>query len=403
MLKLALRNLLRHGVRTGLTLGAIALGVASLILAGGFVNDVYVQLAEATIHSHLGHLQIYRQGYYAEGARKPFQYTLPQQREIAQLVEANPAVQETMMRLGFSGLLNNGRADLAIEAEGVEPEKEARLGSFMRILKGRQLQPGDTFGILVGEGVAKALRLEPGSHATLLANTSHGALNSVEFQVVGIFRSFSKDYDNRVVRVPIAAAQELLDNEFANALVVVLHETPATNEAKAAIARVLADHDVEIKSWQELSDFYEKTIQLYQRQFGVLQLITLIMVVLSVTSSVSMSTFERVGELGTMRALGDRSVDVFRLIVLENFLTGIAGGGLGVLVGASLAVIISAIGIPMPPPPNAEGGYTGSIQIIWSTIGTAFCIGLIATVLAAIWPARRIAAMPLAKALQQNI
>jgi hypothetical protein len=39
-LSLAMRNLLRHRARTAATLAAISIGVASLILAGGFVKDI---------------------------------------------------------------------------------------------------------------------------------------------------------------------------------------------------------------------------------------------------------------------------------------------------------------------------------------------------------------------------
>ncbi len=60
-----------------------------------------------------------------------------------------------MARLNFSGLLNTGRSDLPILGEGVEPGKEAELGSFITITAGRQLTDKDTFGVLVGHGVAK--------------------------------------------------------------------------------------------------------------------------------------------------------------------------------------------------------------------------------------------------------
>ena len=65
MFKLALRNVLRQQTRTALTLAAIGLGVAGLILGGGYVEDILVQLREATIHSQLGHLQVYKTGQYA--------------------------------------------------------------------------------------------------------------------------------------------------------------------------------------------------------------------------------------------------------------------------------------------------------------------------------------------------
>ena len=99
-----------------------------------------------------------------------------------------------MVRLNFSGLLNNGRSDLPIIGEGVETG-QSRLGSSVSITAGRQLNDKDAFGILLGYGVAHGLKLKPGDHVTLLANTLEGALNSTDFEVIGIFQSFSNDYD----------------------------------------------------------------------------------------------------------------------------------------------------------------------------------------------------------------
>ena len=67
-----------------------------------------------------------------------------------------------------------------------------------------------------------------------------------------------------------------------------------------------------------------------------------------------------------------------------------------------LALTISAIGIPMPPPPNADLGYIAQIRIVPSVLLLAFLIGLFATVIAAIMPARKIAQLPIVEALRQN-
>jgi putative ABC transport system permease protein len=67
-----------------------------------------------------------------------------------------------------------------------------------------------------------------------------------------------------------------------------------------------------------------------------------------------------------------------------------------------LALGISAIGIPMPPPPNANVGYTALIRIVPSTVLVSFLIGFGATVLAAIFPARKVSATPVVDALRQG-
>ena len=69
MLKLALRNVFRHVGRTSLTMAAIIAGVVGLIVSGGFVHDIFVQLGESVIHSQSGHIQVSREGFRQGGAR----------------------------------------------------------------------------------------------------------------------------------------------------------------------------------------------------------------------------------------------------------------------------------------------------------------------------------------------
>jgi putative ABC transport system permease protein len=112
---------------------------------------------------------------------------------------------------------------------------------------------------------------------------------------------------------------------------------------------------------------------------------------------------ERVGEFGTMMAIGNRSSDVFRLVMTENILLGLIGATIGVVLGLALAWVISAVGLPMPPPPNADRGYTAQIRVYPVTVLIAFAVGFAATVLAAPLAARRVSRTPIVDALRQNI
>jgi putative ABC transport system permease protein len=402
-LSLAQRNVLRQRMRTAMTLAAIVFGVVGLILSGGFVQDIFTQLGEALIHSQSGHLQIGKRGFFTLGSRKPDKYVIPNPGRIKEFVAAHTEVQDVMGRLSFTGLLTNGRSDLAVVGEGVEPDREAELGSYLLLTAGRQLTGRDPYGMMIGNGAAQTLKLKPGDQASLVVSTADGAMNTLEFEVVGVFQTFSKDYDARAVRIPLAAAQELLDIAGANVLVVSLKRTQDTARVQRQLQAELAGQGLEIKRWDELNDFYAKTVELYDRQFGVLRLIILAMVLLSVTNTVNMTVFERTGEFGTMRALGNRRRQVFTLIVIENALLGIAGGLIGIVLGVLLAWGVSAIGIPMPPPPNSDVGYIAQIRVIPSLLIMAFGIGFVATVAAALLPAFRVARRKVVDALRENV
>jgi putative ABC transport system permease protein len=399
----ALRNVFRQRTRSAATLAAISLGVAGLILAGGFVQDIFVQLGEAVIHSQSGHLQIVRQGYREGRTRAPETYLIEQPGKLKQFVSDQPGVKMALLRLGFIGMINNGKRDLGIIGEGVEPSSEAVLGTYLQYIEGRALADGDSDGIVLGQGVAKSLGLKAGDRVNLVISLAQGAVNTLDFEVIGVFQSFSKEFDARAVRISLAAARNLMDSTSAHLMVVLLNKTEDTDPVLASLRKSLGAEGYEIASWRELSDFYDKTKQLYDSQFGVLRLIILLMVLLSVANSVNMTLFERTREFGTLLALGDRPGRVFQLIMAESALLGLFGAGLGMLLGCAAAWIISAIGIPMPPPPNANIGYTAFIRLVPADVFTAGGIGFLATCLAAVMPARRVSRMPVVDALRQGV
>lgn len=401
---LALRNVIRQRARSIATLIAIAIGVAGLILAGGFVQDIFIQLGEAIIHSQTGHIQLTRQGYSDGKNRAPEKYLIENPDTLkAEIQKLVPQTKLVMARLGFSGVLNNGKRDLGIVGEGIEPDAETTLGTYLQFIEGRALTSNDQDGIIVGQGVARSLGLKVGDRINLVMTLSQGAVNTLDFEVIGVFQSFSKEFDAHAVRIPLEAAKSLMDTPAAHLIVVTLEHTEDTAAAVDVLKLRFSKNRFDVTTWKELSDFYEKTVELYDRQFGVLRLIILIMVLLSVVNSVNMTLFERTREFGTMLAVGNRSSTIFKLIMLESLCLGVLGALIGMAFGCLAAIGISAVGIPMPPPPNANLGYTALIRIVPSTVLTAGAIGFVATILATIMPAQRAAKLEIVDALRHGI
>jgi putative ABC transport system permease protein len=102
-----------------------------------------------------------------------------------------------------------------------------------------------------------------------------------------------------------------------------------------------------------------------------------------------------------MRALGSRGGEVIRMVMMECMLLGAIGSALGVVIGVLMAVLISAVGIPMPPPPNSNIGYTAGIELIPWVIAEAAAVGLVATIIAGVIPALRARRITIVDALRQ--
>ncbi len=402
LFRLAWRNLIRNLRRSLFGIATIAFGVVGLVLAAGFIQDVFEQLGEATISAQLGHIQIAKRGFREGGSASPQDYLIDVT-ELKREVAGDDLVKEAMGRLSFSGLLSLDGVELAIEAQGIEPDPEARLGTRLQILAGRGLQDGDVYGVLLGEGVAKQFKAQIGDAVSLTAPTIDGSLNLLDLEVVGVFRSVSKEYDDRAIRMPLEAAHELTQTDQVNTLVVQLHRTADTAAAVELLSAKLGGTDLEAIPWYVLSDFYANTRTMYDRQFGFLQLIALVLVVMSVLNSLNMTVFERTAEFGTMRVLGNRGAQVFQLIVIEALLLGVIGAAIGLFVAVLVSLLISAVGIPMPPPPNMESGYIARIALTWRALVEAFAIGVMSAVFAAIVPALRFLRVPLPDTLRRAI
>ena len=403
MFRLAFRNIFRHRLRTGITLGAVIAGVATLILSGGFIEDAFVQLRESTIHSRLGHFQVYKEGYMQHGRRNPEAYSIADPGAVVDMLQAEEHVQDVLLRVGFSGMATNGSGSQPVAGEGMQPDKEARLAGALTMMAGRNLTGADAYATVIGEGVANALQLQPGDYLTLMVSTRYGGVNTLDFEVVGVFRSFSREYDKRAVRIPLAAARELLYTDSVDKVIGVLDQTRFTRATVGALRPALERAGYEIRPWNELADFYNKTVALYQRQFAALQFIILVMMVLGVASTVNMSVYERTAEFGTLMALGDPRRKVFRLVLLENLLLGGLGAVLGVAAGSILAIVLSAMNISMPPPPGSNTGYEVTIRIAPWTLLASAGIGFAGTILAAVFPAIRASRLRIIEALRQSI
>src|SRR5690606_38875833 len=142
LFRLAWRNLVRNLRRSLFGIVTIAFGVVGLVLAAGFIQDVFEQLGEATISGQLGHVQIAKRGFREGGTASPQDFLI-EAAALKREVEAVDLVKEAMGRLSFSGVLSFDGAELAIEGQGIEPDPEARLGTLLQILSGRALRDGD--------------------------------------------------------------------------------------------------------------------------------------------------------------------------------------------------------------------------------------------------------------------
>ena len=401
IIRLASRNLARQRRRTGLALATVIGGVIAYLIAGGFIQWIFHDMRETTIHSQLGHVQITRPDYFGKGLGDPYNYLLPRS-EAQALAAAGPDALTVAPRLAFSGLISKEDSTISFIGEGIEPQLEAPITKAITIVAGADLAPEAHNEVLLGEGLAANLGAVPGDQIVLLATTASGGVNAVELRVAGLFATTTKAYDDTVLRVPIAVARTLMRVEGATTWVVLLRDTDATSRVVRGLAEKLPATEFEVIPWHALADFYNKTVELYSRQIGIVRLLIALIVILSVSNTMSMTVIERTGEIGTSMALGVRRTGILSLFLCEGALLGLAGGIFGVGFAYLLGEFISWVGIPMPPPPGMARGYTAGIRIPADLMLDAFLLAFVTTLLASLLPAWKASRMNIVDALRHQ-
>ena len=404
-LLIAARNLTRNRRRALAALLTVAIGVTSLVIADGFIQWIFWAMREGTIQSQLGHIQVTRPGYLVAGVANPHAFLLPENSPQRSKIESMPGVLLVAPRLAVTGLISHGETTIAFVADGVDPKKEAQLSKALHIVAGRDLSSLTAKEVLLGRGLARSLNVSPGDTVALLATASGGGMNAIEAKVAGIFTSTNKAYDDSALRLPIGQAHTLLRVSGAHAWLVLLNETERTDEYLAQFRAhfPLPANKLEFVPWYQQADFYNKTVALFSKQMNVLRLIIGFIIVLSISNMLVMNVLERTGEIGTLLAIGFKRKKILRLFAIEGLLLGLIGASMGLAIGYGLAELISAIGIPMPPPPGMERGFTAEIRITLNVLMSAFLIAFVTTALAGLYTAWKASRMQIINALRHNI
>ena len=405
-LKLAIYNVFRNKRRTLITLLSIIIASCAIIVFGGFMTFTFNGLRESTIKTQLGHFQIGRVGYFGRGAGglRP-EFLLSNPNEIEEKIRALPHVVGATQRLVGSGLISTGNITLSGVLTGVSPEKEEKFSFAETMVDGSQLESGLLGECVLGEGLAKGLDAKVGDTLTILASTVDGVFNGMDCTLGGVVRTGARALDNVYIKLHLPDLQRLLDTTGTERVMVLLDETKNLPTVEPYLQKLAddspAESKLEMRTWQQLAEFYNRVVNLYTSIFHVASIILAVVVLLSIANTMSMCVFERFREIGTLRAIGETRSGIMRLFLSEGLVIGVLGGLVGIVAGVIAAKIINLSGgIYISPPPGMSNGYMAMITpspiyFVW-----AFTVSVVASVSASIYPAYKASRLDIVKALQ---
>ncbi len=201
--------------------------------------------------------------------------------------------------------------------------------------------------------------------------------------------------------MPLALVRSLYDAEGrADRLSLLLDDMEQTEDVRTSLLKKLtaAGMDMEIRTWNELSAFYNQVRDMFDMIFGFIFSIVITVVIMSVANSMGMTVVERTREIGTLRAIGLNRRGVVRLFTMEAGLLILLGCTVGLLLTLAVRYGINGAGISYVPP-NQTAPVPLLVDLDMARIAVTVLMMAGVGILAAWIPARRAARQPIIDAL----
>jgi len=333
---LARRYLLPHRgegfifVVAGFSVGAVALGVAALIIVMSVMNGFRAELFDKIVGLN-GHAVI--QGY--DGQLANWQQIAEQARKTPGVTSAVPLIETPLMATAngrFEGVLVRG-----MRVEDIRANKTIT----GNVLAGdmRSIAPGSG-KVALGSRLADQLGAYPGSQITLWnpegRSTVVGTVpREVTYTVGAVFEVGVYDYDKAFVVMPMQDAQELLLMGDKVQEVEIQTSNPDKVQEIIAPLRKLIQGRGAVIDWRQMNSALFQALEVERVAMFVVLCLIILVAAFNIASSLIMMVRSKMRDIAILRTMG-----ATRRAVLRIFMTvGLTIGGVGIVIGIILAAI----------------------------------------------------------------
>ena len=309
----------------GISLAAVMLGVAALVIVMSVMNGFRAELFDKIVGLN-GHAIIQAYG----GRLENWQQVLKDAKATPGVVSASPLIEQPLLTT-FNGRVEGilVRGNTAEDIGRIKPQlKEGNLAS---------LQPGSG-NVAIGARLAENLGARVGDTITIInpqgRATPFGTVpRQIGYEVGAIFEIGVYDYDNTFVVMPIPDAQTLLLTGDSIGMIEVKTTDPdRVTELLAPLTRKLAGQAV-VTDWKTINASLFEALSVERvAMFTVLSIIVLV-AVFNILSSLIMLVRAKTRDIAILRTMGATRQSLLKIFVTTGFVIGALGTGTGLILG----------------------------------------------------------------------
>ncbi|MFA5173846.1 MAG: ABC transporter permease [Candidatus Pacearchaeota archaeon] len=335
----SLKNLLHRKARSFLTIFSILIGIATIFIFISFGIGLYSYINDLAAGSSVDKVIIQPIGLAAPGLDTTFQLT---DKDLETIEKTAGVYEATGLYFKVAEVKQDGERVYTFLA-ATDPERDLLKEVYsVGIVKGRDLKKGDNGKVVLGynymlddkifsKGIELGQKIE---------------VQGQKLEVVGFMEQIGTPQDDSQIYIVNNFVDELYPNEE-NTYGWIIARVDYKNidlVTERIEKNLRKERDVEkgqedffVQSFQDMIDSYSFVLDII---IGFIILIALISVVVSAvntTNTMVTSVLERTKEIGTMKAIGSKNSEIFKMFLFESAFLGFIAGTIGVILGFILS------------------------------------------------------------------
>jgi len=410
---LAMKNLLRRPIRTGLTVAGVGLAVMVAVSLGGFMLG-YRGAIDRSINMLGFQVMIMAKGCPYEAATlmlKGGTGLLYLPADTYDKVKSDPEIATiTPVFIGIaekqaSGIRDDESSKNYSIITGIDVPSYLDMKPWLAMKKdagysgGRWFSQNSEGEVVLGYEVAEYEQRKVGDifYASI---TPAGQASAVlhEFKVVGVLERTGTQ-DDGTAFIPINRAREYFGRPNQLTILGIKLKEFSAFRMREFEARWLKLPEVQVVSLQQVKSTLLNLVATAQTMIAAVAAIAVIVALIGVINTILMSVYERTSEIGIMKALGARRGSIFQLIWLETLMICVFGAVLG-----SATAVVGAGLVEKAIKALADLGVSGSIvRITPGVIGGAVLGAVILGFFGGLYPAWRASSMRPVEAIGKGV
>jgi ABC-type transport system, involved in lipoprotein release, permease component len=362
MIRFLIKGMLRDHHRSLFPIIVVALGVLLTTVVYSFINGEINDMIDSNARFETGHLRVMTRAYNNLASQMPNDLALTGIEKLMRSLNNEYPEYDWTARIKFVGLLDvpdeNGETKaqnpvfgLAVNLFNKRSNEVERLNLVKSLVRGRI--PVKSGEILISEELAKRMDTDIGNPVTLLSTNSSGAMAVQNFIVCGTVRFGITAIDRGAMITDLLDMQYTLEMPDGAAEILGFNKNNFYLPADAEKIKInfntnFSSSDdqfsplmLTLGNQNGLSEYLE-----YVNLIGFLIVgIFLIAMSLVLLNTGLMSGIRRYGEVGVRLAIGEAKNRIYKSLLYESVLIGIAGSVIGIALGLGITLYLQEIGI----------------------------------------------------------